>query len=648
MPFYRALLSLVVVVSSSDTSPMTKIVTLLDDLENQLEEQGTKEGALYNEFNSWCDSEAQESTTTISDADAKVADLGAFLEEQEAFRKRMTSEVNELVQEVASNEEDLKQATEIRQKEHQQYLQNEQAFVGSIDEVNRALEVLSADSPGGSTKSLVEIQQAVRHCLERTNLPLNRAQQSTLDSFFRSTMQSGVQSFLQIGEPFKSTLSPLVQLLEGIRSDTETNRNSATKEEQQSENAFQLMQQSLESEIEAGGKALDGKKSQIAQSSERSAVKDVERVETQRISVETNKYLQGVYAQCKQKAREWKDRTKLRSDELTAIREAKKILTSEAAKRIQSNNPTAFIQTRKTLQTARRHLKKFPGLALLATATTVTLGSQNPFSGVRKMIEEMIERLLNAAAEETEKKQWCDQEMKKSMLQKTSKEKDIDKLNSRIDEMDATLAELKDELAQLSKDLSEMNAMTAEATNVRTQERTQSQLAIKEYSEAQNLLQNAMTVLKDFYAQKDAFLQSVQWQGDYGAPDDKAQGVIGLLEIAMSDFQRLQNEAETSESTAEREYQDLMNESKIRKAVFTKNVEYKSDEKVKLESALARAKADRQGYQNELGAVKEYLEKLTPECTVKVESFEDRTERRKRQIESLQEALQIINGEAIG
>eukprot|EP00397_Hematodinium_sp_SG-2012_P029625 GEMP01031314.1.p1 GENE.GEMP01031314.1~~GEMP01031314.1.p1 ORF type:complete len:405 (+),score=112.20 GEMP01031314.1:587-1801(+) len=404
------------------------------------------------------------------------------------------------------------------------------------------------------------------------------------------------------------------------------------------------MKQSLVSEIDAGNKALSSKKTQIASSLERSAAKNAELTETDRLLAEASKFLDGVVAACQQKAREWKERTKLRSDELTAIGEARRILTSEAAKRIQANNPTAFIQMSETLQHVRRHLRKHPALALLATSTTLTVGTKDPFSSVRRMIEGMITRLLNAAADEADQKSWCDEEMKKTHGQKSAKEKDILKLTSRIDEMQTTLAQLDDELAQLSKDLGEMSQMTAEASEVRIRERTQSMLSIQEYKEAQSLLQNALSILKDFYSDKDSLLETSV--GDKKGPN-KASGVIGLLEIAVSDFQKLQQEAETAESVAEKEFKELMNESKIRQAVFTKNVDYKSTEKVKLEGALHRAKADRQGYQRELAAVEEYFKKLQPSCTVKTDSFEERAARRKQEIESLQEALRLLNGDAV-
>jgi len=281
------------------------------------------------------------------------------------------------------------------------------------------------------------------------------------------------------------------------------------------------------------------------------------------------------------------------------------------------------------------------------------------------MIQEMIVRLLNEAAEEAEHKGWCDTEMAKSDESKKQKEKDIKSLKNQIDEMEAEKAQLIDEMEQLSKDMADMAQMTSEATGVRGKEKQQALISIKEYGDAQQLIGNAITVLQEYYAKKkqaSSFSQIGEepsmdgrpdapdgvWKsgGQYEADDTAASGVIGILEIAQSDFAKLQSETEMQEQTAAREYTGLMNDAQVKKAVFDKDLEYKQNTKVKLESSLQRAKSDLAGYEKELDAVEAYIEKLKPSC-VQTDSLEDRKARREAEIKSLQEALAILNGEAI-
>merc|ERR1719161_1153755 len=170
----------------------------------------------------------------------------------------------------------------------------------------------------------------------------------------------------------------------------------------------------------------------------------------------------------------------------------------------------SFLQTKSTTHKVIRRLQSSnsPALSFLAVRMQTRFASRqgvhaDPFKDVRKMIQEMIVRLLNEAAEEAEHKGWCDAEMSKSAESKKQKEKDISKLKNDIDEMEAQKAQLIDESEQLTKDMAEMELMQTEATTVRGKEKEQALIAIKEYRDAQTLIGNAITVLQEYYNKKN-------------------------------------------------------------------------------------------------------------------------------------------------
>merc|ERR1719453_723339 len=132
------------------------------------------------------------------------------------------------------------------------------------------------------------------------------------------------------------------------------------------------------------------------------------------------------------------------------------------------------------------------------------------------MINQMIQKLLTEAAGEAEHKGWCDTEMGKSEVTKTQKEKDVKRLSAQIDEWSARVEELGNEISSLTTEIAEAEAMDVEATKVRQEENAQATAAIKEYQEAQELVQRVVGVLNDFYEKQakkkedsDAFMQSV-------------------------------------------------------------------------------------------------------------------------------------------
>merc|ERR1719408_508440 len=117
-----------------------------------------------------------------------------------------------------------------------------------------------------------------------------------------------------------------------------------------------------------------------------------------------------------------------------------------------------------------------------------------------------------------------------------------------------------------------------------------------------------------------------------------------MIEVIQSDFARLESETTTGEAEAKKEYETFMSDSSADKEAKSKDIEHKSGKKQNDEQALQEAKTDLDGTQKELDAALTYYEKLKPSCVDAGESYEERVARRKEEIESLQEALRILNG----
>merc|ERR1740121_3597568 len=124
-------------------------------------------------------------------------------------------------------------------------------------------------------------------------------------------------------------------------------------------------------------------------------------------------------------------------------------------------------------------------------------------------------------------------------------------------------------------------------------------------------------------------------------------GVVGMLEVIFSDFARLESDTKAAEATAQKEYDNFMTESKVDKAAKVKDIEHKTAKKQDQKQALTVKKQDLEGTQKELDAALAYFDKLKPSCVDAGVSYDDRVTRRKEEIQSLQEALGILNGEDI-
>jgi len=261
---------------------------------------------------------------------------------------------------------------------------------------------------------------------------------------------------------------------------------------------------------------------------------------------------------------------------------------------------------------------------------------------------------MEEANEEAEHKGWCDTEL--STNEQTRKEKTdaVETLHAEIDMLEASIAKLTEDIGELTKNVAELDAAMAKSTKLRTEEKAKNTETISDSQEAQTAVAQALTVLKEFYAkaaEATAFVQQKAepeiFDSEYKGMGGEGGGVVGMLEVIESDFARLESDTKAAEASAQKEYDDFMTDSKVDKSAKSTDIEHKTAKKQDETQALTSKKNDLEGTQKELDAALAYFDKLKPSCVDSGVSYEDRVARRKEEIESLQEALKILNGEDI-
>merc|ERR1719161_385064 len=124
----------------------------------------------------------------------------------------------------------------------------------------------------------------------------------------------------------------------------------------------------------------------------------------------------------------------------------------------------------------------------------------DPFKKVKKMIKDLIYRLMEEATAEAEHKGWCDTELAQNEQTRKEKTAAVEMLHSEIDALEAEIAQLTEEIADLTTAVAELDAAMAKATKIRAEEKEKNTETIKDSQEAQTAVAQAITVLKEFYA----------------------------------------------------------------------------------------------------------------------------------------------------
>merc|ERR1719420_750279 len=438
------------------------------------------------------------------------------------------------------------------------------------------------------------------------------------------------------------------------------NEERAALETQESNDKFNydMMMQDLNSQIEKATEERDGKVAMKAGTEESKASDEGDLSDTKASLAEDEKFLSDLTAECESKAMEIENNQKVRQEELDAITKAIEIMKSDAVSLIQTSpRMTSLVQLRSSaasMSAAQQAVAVFLEDKAERTNSRIlqllaAKAAADPFKKVIKMIKDMITKLVEEANEEAEHKGFCDQELGANKATRDSKSEESELLKAKTEELSADIAKLAQQITELSEAVVAIDAAVTKATKDRTEEKGRNTQTIADAKAGKEAVGKALKVLKDFYdkAATATMLTQIEASGKAPYKGMGGGGVLGMLEVCQSDFSRLESETTSAEDAAAKEYDEFMADSTSDKDTKEKDIKDKKATQQSKEYELSGAKKDLSGVQDELDAAMAYYEKLKPSCVDAGESYEERVARRKEEIESLKEALKILNGESV-
>jgi len=463
----------------------------------------------------------------------------------------------------------------------------------------------------------------------------------------------------------------ILDMLEKLKEKFLDERSVLEKEEVQKRHAYELLVQDLKKSIEAAEDTISQKVEQKSKSLQNSATMagDLEDVTT--TLADDKKYRSEMSATCKQKDTDFQDRQKLRTEEIQALGKAIEILSngkvvesSEKYLTMLQNHGIALMQFGSAdhdpdVQMRVADFLRVQGAKInsgMLSAMAVR-ASEDPFVKVKKMIKDLITRLQEEAGDEAQHKGWCDTELASNEQVRTSRTVDVERLTSEMDSLKANMAQLADEIVNLHAELAKTEEQIGTQTKLRQEQKAENEQTLKDAVEAQAAIEQAVTVLREFYARAAESTALMQqhggrqppeiFEGSYKGMASESGGVIGMLEVIQSDYARLESTTTAMEATAQQDFDKQMRDDAVLKVQMEKDIEHKTRQKQTAQQSLVDRGNDFSSAQKELEAANNYYEKLKPSCLDAGMSSEERNRRRQEEIQSLQEALKILNGEEL-
>merc|ERR1719393_1234617 len=133
---------------------------MISDLEGKIMKEGTDAQKTYDEFSEFCEDRSKELGFEIKTGKAEVKDLEAVIEKEAATQESLNAKIEELSGAIATDEQDLKAATEIREKEQKAFEAEEKELVDVLDTLSRAIGILEKELSKTGAASMVQLQSA--------------------------------------------------------------------------------------------------------------------------------------------------------------------------------------------------------------------------------------------------------------------------------------------------------------------------------------------------------------------------------------------------------------------------------------------------------------------------------------------------------
>merc|ERR1719160_2498466 len=164
------------------------------------------------------------------------------------------------------------------------------------------------------------------------------------------------------------------------------------------------------------------------------------------------------------------------------------------AERREENEKSKRASVMKFLKGKAASLKSTQLAALAARISTT-----GPFDKITKLIQELIERLMQEAADEANHQGWCNTQLGKAKGSRDRKATSVMELNDAMAKAEALRDKLQEETAKLGTEIDELTAVLEKATKERSDEQAENEATIKESEEGKAAVDEALDMLDKFY-----------------------------------------------------------------------------------------------------------------------------------------------------
>jgi len=647
-------------------NPVRKVVTMLQNMQKKVEEEGEAEKKLYEKFMCYCQNGGKDLEASIGGAEDKVSTLPSEITAQEERLTQLKDEIKKAQTERAAAKRAMKKATAVREKEAAEFAKMKAEADSNMGATAKAIAALEKGVGAGFLQT--------RTAQDLRTFIINKADVQDDD-------RRAIVSFLTAGNGDASPgTDAIIGMLKQMEDTMKSTLSDGVKDEEAAIKTFDELMESKGQEVEALTESIDEKMKMVGELGIEIIEMKEDLSDTEASLIKDKDFLKNLESSCATKTKEWEERSKTRAEELTALSETIKILNDDDAldlfKKTLPSGSASFVQvqqSRTMLQqkalTVVRNAWRFadkhhrPGLDFLVLALTGKKAlSQGMFDKVIRMVDDLVAELKQEQQDDIDKKEYCEKQFDLADDKKKMLERAVSDAETAISKAKEAIETLTDEIKALEKGIKELDKSVVEATEQRQEENQEYKALMAADTKAKEILKFAKKRLNKFYnpslalAQGETALAEVGAHGKappgpppdtwdaYAKKSDESTNVVAMIDVLIADLDKELTEAKAEEKNGQEDYETMMTESAAKRTEDSKALSGKMEAKAEAEKTQAEQTEVKKDTTDELFATMKYIDGLHHECDWLLKFFDMRKTARTGEIDALVKAKEVLSG----
>lgn len=636
-----------------DANPITKVVTMLQNMQKNVEHEGENELKLYDKYMCACQRGGESLKKSIADDSTKVSTLSTDIDATVAQKKTVNEELKQARDDRETCKTAIADATSLREKDAKAYAKTAATAKSDLTSLAGAIKSIGK----GMTGSFLQTRGArvLRHIV-KVRTDMDESDRETLVAFLSGTAREG--------EDYAPASGEILGILKQMHDEMTKDFADATAAEKAGIASFEGSMAAKKREVNAGTKAIENKIEKNGELAVKLAQMNNDLGDTKESLEANTKMLADSDKNCKIKQEEWAVTSKTRSDELLAIADTINVLNSDESRdmfhtTLPKAGASSFMQlsshaSYKALSaralkfiSKARETSKEPGLDFISLCMR---GNKVGFEKVIRMIDDMTVGLNQEQLDDDKKKGWCVEQF--DILDDKKKA-----LENKLADIETSMAEKKDaidtlvaEIAALKDSNNKMDQQVVEAGTQRKAEHVAYTSLIAQNSAAKDVLKFAINRLNQFYnpklarKMKNPQAGAMVQTGVAQTSSDPSAGIIEMINQLVRDLVNEMTLASANEENSQKDYQRLMQDTADKKKKNLKSLTDKDGAKAAQEAELQQNKDDKASGSKSLATVKQSIAALHADCDWLIQYYDVRKSARASEIDAMAKAKAVLSG----